>query len=266
MPRFTETVSRVGLLAKAGYANGFENVRESLPERVVLFSARHRAEAAVVPSDADTPESWTISFPGGPNAVELARAFPETAPGSGRFPSQGEAELGRLLRRAAELAAALPDRAAERYAEEVAKLQGEPPPLPSATETLALVKQRIGQNLFRSALLDYWGGACAVTGITQTELLRASHAKPWAECASDEERLNVFNGLLLCAHLDALFDRGLMGFDEEGCAIFSPSLTSATRECLGLDEGTRLRWIASEHRPFLAWHRERVLTGHAFEK
>jgi hypothetical protein len=32
------------LIEKAGYANGWENVRESTAERVVMFSARHKAE------------------------------------------------------------------------------------------------------------------------------------------------------------------------------------------------------------------------------
>lgn len=72
--------------------------------------------------------------------------------------------------------------------------------------------------------MDYWGGACAVTGIALPELLRASHAKPWAKCDTDQERLNVFNGFLRCAHLDALFDRGLMTFEEDGKTVFPPDL------------------------------------------
>ena len=36
------------------------------------------------------------------------------------------------------------------------------------------------------------------------EVLRASHAKPWAECANDAERLDVFNGFLLVANLDGV--------------------------------------------------------------
>ncbi len=68
--------------------------------------------------------------------------------------------------------------------------------------------EKAGQDVFRAALMDYWGGACVVTGIDLPAVLRASHAKPWAACASDEERLDVFNGLLLVANLDALFDRG----------------------------------------------------------
>lgn len=79
-----------------------------------------------------------------------------------------------------------------------------------------LVRQRVGQQAFRQAMLDYWGGACAVTGVALSEVLRASHAKPWAECVSDAERLDVFNGFLLNANLDALFDRFLITFSDDG--------------------------------------------------
>jgi len=49
-----------------------------------------------------------------------------------------------------------------------------------------------------------------VTGLAMSKLLRASHIKPWAACAADAERLDVYNGLLLAPHLDALFDAGLI--------------------------------------------------------
>ena len=42
-------------------------------------------------------------------------------------------------------------------------------------------------------------------------MLRASHSVPWAACASDAERLDVHNGLLLAAHWDAAFDAGRYG-------------------------------------------------------
>lgn len=31
-------------IEKTGYAHGWENVRESTPERVVMYSARHKAD------------------------------------------------------------------------------------------------------------------------------------------------------------------------------------------------------------------------------
>lgn len=57
-------------------------------------------------------------------------------------------------------------------------------------------------------------GRCAISGLDESPLLRASHALPWA-LATDAERLDIFNGLLLTAHLDAAFDSGLLAIDEE---------------------------------------------------
>src|SRR5690606_28165042 len=109
---------------------------------------------------------------------------------------------------------------------------------------------RVGQQAFRSAMLDYWGGACAVTGIALPEPLRASHAKPWADCTSDAERLDVFNGFLLSANLDALFDRFLISFSDVGDLLVSPDIAPADRALLGLDRPLRLRWLAAEHLPY----------------
>ena len=242
------------LIEKAGYGHGFENVRESTPEGVVLFSARHRAEACVSRGDAGADGSWHAAFPQGPSQTELVRTLPEIPFQNGAFGPLEERALSRLLRRAAELACALPNHAAEEYRRESARIEAAPP---SATEAVRLTKQRMGQDLYRQALLDYWGG-CAVTGIEQPELLRASHAKPWAECGSDEERLNVFNGFLLCAHLDALFDRGLMTFTDEGAVLLATLLSARTVERLHLDAHLRLRWVAPEHLAFLEWHRKFV--------
>lgn len=47
------------------------------------------------------------------------------------------------------------------------------------TERVAEVRQRVGQDLFRDALMRYWGGRCAISGVGESALLRASHAKPW---------------------------------------------------------------------------------------
>ena len=46
-----------------------------------------------------------------------------------------------------------------------------------------------------------------MTGLALPQALRASHAKPWGGGDSDAERLDVLNGLVLAAQLDALFDR-----------------------------------------------------------
>ena len=126
----------------------------------------------------------------------------------------------------------------------------------SATEREATVRQRVGQNLFREGLLALWGGRCAITGLDAPELLRASHAKPWAD-SSDTERLDVFNGLLLAAHWDAAFDSGLITISTSGHVVPSAALSDSTIEVLRLTEDFCIR-LQPQHEPYLSWHRERV--------
>ena len=73
--------------------------------------------------------------------------------------------------------------------------------------------------------MNYWGVAWAVTGCTLTEALRASHAKSWKDCTSDAERLNVYNGFLLTANLDALFDKGYISFTDDGLIMVSSAFS-----------------------------------------
>lgn len=244
------------LIEKAGYANGWENVRESDAERVVLFSARHKA-VAVIREAFNAAGEWQVDFPDGPLTEELDRSFGALRAEEGGYRVRGEAELGRLLRRAAELAMALPNQAAERYAQAVQEIEQTGP---SATEALRLSKQRVGQDIFRQALLEYWGESCALTGITLPCLLKASHIKPWADCESDRERLDVFNGLLLCSHYDSLFDAGYISFADDGKMLISPRLEAAgVFWCLsGTDHKPQLRWLSKHHEKYLRYHREKV--------
>jgi len=240
------------LVEKAGRENGWENVVDSLEEGVVLASARHHGRSSIVAIGA-TP-GWSLELPEGRLTRELDRTLPGLTQGAGRFNAADMDTLSALLRRAAELSQSLPDQAAQtfraRTATELAAIAAR------GTEVERMVRQRVGQDVFREALMDYWGGACAVTGLALPEVLRASHAKPWAECNTDEERLDVFNGLLLVAHLDALFDRGLITFDVRGGLIMSGRLSSSHRAQLHLGNAMRVRWIAPEHHPYLQWHRE----------
>jgi len=101
----------------------------------------------------------------------------------------------------------------------------------SETEKLALKMARIGQGEFRKNTIEAWGGdeKCAVTGLRIPALLNASHIIPWRECRSVEERKGGSNGLMLCVHLDRLFDRFLIGFQKTNnpdvrALVFSPKI------------------------------------------
>ena len=129
------------------------------------------------------------------------------------------------------------------------------------TERTREVRQRIGQDVFREALMDLWQGRCAVTGLAlPPQLLRASHAKPWAK-ANHSERLDPFNGLLLSIHLDAMFDTGLIAFSDEGALLCSRHLDASVRRHFSISDGLQLRTHSPGHVPYLAWHRE-----HLFQK
>jgi hypothetical protein len=81
-----------------------------------------------------------------------------------------------VLYRSAKLARSLPNQAALTYAVRVQDALNKSGI--DRTEIHRMLKQRIGQDTFREALMDYWAGACSVTGIDLSEILRASHAKP----------------------------------------------------------------------------------------
>jgi hypothetical protein len=153
-----------------------------------------------------------------------------------------------LLARAWALSRALPNELARRYERAVAEV--------GDTEREATVRQRIGQSLFRQGLMTLWGGRCAITGLAVPELLRASHAKPWA-VATDVERLDVFNGLLLAAHLDAAFDAGLITVQHDGVVAVSSALPADAISMLGLTTVMRVD-LQGPHRPYLQWHRDQV--------
>jgi predicted restriction endonuclease len=104
--------------------------------------------------------------------------------------------------------------------------------------------------------MEYWNGTCPLTGIAEPALLRASHIIPWAECKTDQERLNVHNGLLLSALWDAAFDRGLVTFDDDGRVIPSPKIDSKVRNALSIETVPCLE-ITKDHQERLSYHRKK---------
>jgi len=247
------------LIEKAGHDNGFEHVLPSSPEGwSVLGSARHPAEVSIQALEGGFRGKLGKCQAGLPE--ELARSFPEIvldASSAGlSFLLPSEAALARWLRRAAALAQSLPNQAMAAFDGQVlAALAELEPAAAKSTEVQRMVRQRVGQQAFRQAMLDYWGGACAVTGVALPQALRASHARAWALCDTDAERLDVYNGFLLSANLDALFDTGLATFGDQGALHLSPAVSPHALSALGLAQGLKLRWIDRRHLPYLALHR-----------
>ena len=163
------------------------------------------------------------------------------------------AQVHATVRRFYELSRSLPTAPLDRFLEKTRAL-------PAATEFERLVVQRVGQNVFREALMDFWSGRCAITGLDQPELLRASHMKPWAVCATDAERLDPYNGLLLSVHWDAAFDNGLVTFEDDGTPRLSSRLSPNARALLVPNAHSPSQFPDPKpaHSPYLRYHREHV--------
>jgi hypothetical protein len=122
------------------------------------------------------------------------------------------------------------------------------------TTRTALIKARLGQDIFRTRLEQKWDNKCAVTNCVTRTILKASHIRSWRS-SNNRERLDGNNGLLLVAHLDALFDVGLISFDDNGEMIVSGRINLFDQECLNLGgKLTKQPW--PELTAYLAEHRK----------
>ena len=128
----------------------------------------------------------------------------------------------------------------------------------SPSTKAVLIAARIGQGKFRKNLDLLWNQSCALTGCTIREVLRASHIKAWRDCANNKERLDPDNGLLLAAHLDALFDKHLVSFSDDGAIMVSDRIEKAEIERLQLFGKLRRRPNDGQKR-YLAAHRNRFV-------
>ncbi|RYF89516.1 MAG: HNH endonuclease [Chitinophagaceae bacterium] len=132
------------------------------------------------------------------------------------------------------------------------------PPLnwdkPNETERKGLVTSRVGQGAYRKSVLYRWDFSCAVTGYNKKEVLIASHIVPWCD-ATDNQRLDVNNSVLLSPTYDALFDRHLISFEDSGKIILSDQLQHTSFDRLGVTGKERIQSFSRENLQYLEVHR-----------
>ena len=232
-----------GFRRSLGEANGWAAFQSTTAEGTIWLAA----------SGASGPWFLALEHAGVVEELDLP-SVDMPGPGLARYSFDSLRVLYATISRVYQLAVSLPDAPLREFQVKVKDL-------PKTTEAERLVVQRIGQDVFRSGLMDYWQGRCPLTGITDPALLRASHIIPWKDSSSDAERLDVHNGLLLSALWDAAFDRGLVTFDDEGRPKFASDLSDAARH--------ELRWhdavpLTAKHKERLIWHRTHQFLGEAF--
>jgi putative restriction endonuclease len=124
------------------------------------------------------------------------------------------------------------------------------------TESEVKAKIRLGQQKFRSALFPLWEGKCALCNITMSELLRASHSKPWKD-SNNTERLDPYNGVLLCCNHDALYDNGLISFDGQGRLHISALINEEDYGIYILEQHSKIQ-LHPENKVYFKWHKKNI--------
>jgi len=119
-----------------------------------------------------------------------------------------------------------------------------------------LVRARRGQGVFRANVL-LREEFCRVTRVNEPRHLKASHIKPWRD-ATDVERLDGANGLLLSPHIDHLFDEGYITFSSSQELVAVPEVRDKLLDAWGIDSGVRVGEFSREQSAYLDYHRVNV--------
>lgn len=231
---------------RIAYANGFKIERDN---DGAWSKYESNEDLGVVWITVDSQRTWYVGVADRLVAERLiGKRSTISGPGSLRFQIESIEECEKFIDQVYKISKATPtdpltlfEKATERLTEQ--------------TEEERLVRQRIGQDLLREELLKRYHSTCVLTGIDDRTLLRVSHIKPWAKCASDKERLDTNNCLLLSALWDAAFDSGLVTIDKKGCPVFSNQLKGKSKENLLWSHPVNLN---NNHLKYLEWHKENV--------
>lgn len=119
----------------------------------------------------------------------------------------------------------------------------------------AVVKVRINQSKFRKRLLKRYKGCC-LCGLSNPDLLIASHIQPWRN-SDKNEKVDDDNGLLLCPNHDQLFDKGFITFSDDGEMIISDKLSENDRALTNVLSTKRIE-LSVRGRDYMRFHRNKV--------
>lgn len=236
-------------LRDAANEHGYRIGPEEAGGWIFFRSASAPGEIGLAAASGSGPFFLSLMLPGVARELDARPAAPWAKGHAAAFMFATRDELHAGVQAVYRLSVSLPNFPLQKYERDITGL-GE-------TEGEREQKFRIGQSIFRDALMEYWNGTCPLSGISSPALLRASHMIPWSHCTTDAQRLDVHNGLLLSALWDAAFDAGLVTFDDDGLVLTSARLDDASLDALSLDKAPRLP-LRDEHRPYLAHHRNHV--------
>lgn len=100
--------------------------------------------------------------------------------------------------------------------------------LPEGKERLAIVKQRVNQSFFRSAVMCSYNFRCCISGVGNSELLEACHIVDWSE--DENNRSNPENGLCLNSLFHKAYDKYLIAITPDYNVVISEEMIEKTED------------------------------------
>lgn len=236
-------------LRDAANEHGYRIGPEEAGGWIFFRSASAPGEIGLAAASVSGPFFLSVVLQSVVRALDAQSSTPWAKGHAGAFTFATRDDLHAGVQAVYRLSVSLPNFPLEKYEKTVAGI--------GQTEGERAQKFRIGQDIFRDALMEYWNGTCPLTGISNPSLLRASHMRPWSHCETDAQRLDVHNGLLLSALWDAAFDAGLVTFARDGKVLPSCDLEAQARTQLDLSALQALV-LRDEHQPYLEYHRHEI--------
>jgi hypothetical protein len=132
----------------------------------------------------------------------------------------------------------------------------------SEVQKATMILARRGQGKFRDRV-QMIEKACRITGVHSSQLLIASHIKPWAK-SEPVEKLDGNNGLFLSPHVDKLFNDGFITFTKKGDLEVAPSFDAEVLVKWGIDPRRNFGKFNSEQAYFLEHHNSAVFDSKKF--
>lgn len=132
-------------------------------------------------------------------------------------------------------------------------------PLLTKAESELKTKMRLGQKQFRKEIEAIWHHACPICGISLEDSIQASYAKPWKD-SLHEERLDPYNGILLCCNHHSLYEKGFISFNAKGHILICEEMAETDYDPFLLNPDITIPTLA-EHKPYFNWHKKHVFKG-----
>lgn len=85
--------------------------------------------------------------------------------------------------------------------------------LPQGLERTVLIKQRVNQSFFRSAVMSAYNFRCCISGVNAPQLVDACHIVDWAEDFNN--RTNPKNGLCMNPFFHKAYDKFLLAITPD---------------------------------------------------